>query len=105
MEIQTRILSQCPTSSLKLINSHFYVIYNGLFYEKIIACFGEAIIGVLQKVLPWLRSYIKSLDVKRFRCRDLLATKLGLQDIDPDHLNVRFVADSWKYVYSLIKNK
>lgn len=105
VEIQTRILSQCPTSSLKLINSHFYVIYNGLFYEKIIASFGEAIIGVLQKVLPWLRSYIKSLDVKRFRCRDLLATKLGLQDIDPDHLNVRFVADSWKYVYSLIKNK
>ncbi|EGW30583.1 uncharacterized protein SPAPADRAFT_63421 [Spathaspora passalidarum NRRL Y-27907] len=98
-----------PTSSLKYVNSHFYLLYNDLFYNKIISVFGEDIIGILVKILPWLKPYIKSLDTFRYDARMVVASRLGLVDNGVSEvgnpLNCMFVKDSWKYVYSVLKNK
>ncbi|ODV78233.1 uncharacterized protein CANTADRAFT_53033 [Suhomyces tanzawaensis NRRL Y-17324] len=112
LEIQVKILTIDPSSSLKYVNSHFYILYNDLFHDKIIATFGEDINFILIKVLPWLKRYIKSLDVFRFKARHSIASRLGLTDtseIDDsegiNRLNCLYVKDSWKYIYSILKNK
>ncbi|RLV89086.1 hypothetical protein JA1_005381 [Spathaspora sp. JA1] len=98
-----------PTSSLKYINSHFYLLYNDLFYNKIVSVFGEDIIDILIKILPWLKPYTRSLDTFRFNARMVIASRLGLvDDVDNESenpLNCMFIKDSWKYVYSVLKNK
>lgn len=126
VEIQVDILLSNPNSSLKLVNSHFYMLYNDLYYNKIISTFGEDIINVIIKVLPWLKTYIKSLDVFRFTCRNIICSRLNLpydEEATEDrkgknlfeherkkikleeNLNVAYIKDSWKYIYSLLKNK
>ncbi|CAK7898299.1 hypothetical protein CAAN1_26S01310 [[Candida] anglica] len=108
VEIQVKLLGLAPESSLKLVNSHFFVLYNDLFYTKIIETFGEEIVAVLIKVLPWLKQYIKTLDSIRYQSRRLLADRLGLQDdtgLTGYPLHTSYVKDSWKYIYSLLKNK
>ncbi|KAI5960473.1 hypothetical protein KGF57_001944 [Candida theae] len=168
LEIQMRLLYMVPQSNLKYINSHFYILYNDLFYHKIVAVFGDDTINVIIKILPWLKPYIKSLDSFRYVNRMIIAKRLTLIDnlnkedenvtfninegisglramkTTPDHvdsvkqgffnesgggiahqeehdqegalsfvsspmghnpLNVQYVKDSWKYIYSVLKNK
>lgn len=113
LEIQVRLLKLSPESSLKAINSHFYLLYNDLFYDKLIRTFGEEVIGVIAKVFPWLRTYIKSLDAFRRFSREIISSRLQLIDIagtqlehDPNQVvQAMFIRDSWKYVFSLFKNK
>lgn len=110
VEIQVKIISLSTSSSLKFVNSHFYVLYNDLYYDKIIETFGKSIVEVLIKVLPWLKSYIKSLDVIRYVGRNIIASSLKLDGLTEDNysqnpLNSIHVKDSWKYIYSLLRNK
>lgn len=113
VEIQVNLLKLCSTSSLKEVNSYFYLLYNDLFYDKLIRTFGEDAILVIGKVYPWLRTYIKSLDAFRFISRNIISSHLDLIDIFGSDLEndftqttqAMFVRDSWKYVYSLFKNK
>ncbi|KAI5956976.1 hypothetical protein KGF54_000595 [Candida jiufengensis] len=115
LEIQMKLLHMVPHSNLKYVNSHFYILYNDLFYHKIINVFGDDTLGVIIKVLPWLKPYIKSLDSFRFSNRMIIAKRLNLIDNlnqpteeepeDDNPLNVQFIKDSWKYVYSIFKNK
>lgn len=112
IEIQLKLLSLAPRSSLKSVNSHFYVLYNDLYYQKIVKVFGESIINVLIKTSPWLITYMKSLDVIRNHLRDLIASKLKLpmpndenNAVTENVLHFQYLADSWKYIYSLLKNK
>lgn len=67
LEIQIKLLFMVPNSNLKFVNSHFYILYQDLYYHKIINVFGEDTINVIIKILPWLKPYIKSLDVFRKR--------------------------------------
>ncbi len=64
--------------------------------KKIIACaFGEASLEFFRRctLVGHTQSHWASkISLPRFAC-----SRLGHR---PDHLNVRFVADSWKYVYS-----
>ncbi|CUM68479.1 uncharacterized protein PRCAT00006204001 [Priceomyces carsonii] len=118
LEIQVKLLAIVPFSSLKLVNSHFYILYNDLFYDKIINAFGEESIRLIIKVLPWLKTYIKTLDAFRFGCRNIIASRLKLRDTDEfesdlqdvcssdsGYLNCMYVKDSWRYIYSLLRNK
>ncbi|KAG5419919.1 hypothetical protein I9W82_001799 [Candida metapsilosis] len=159
LEIQMRLLYMVPQSNLKYINSHYYILYNDLFYHKIVAIFGDDTINVIIKVLPWLKPYIKSLDSFRYVNRKIIAKRLKLIDnlnkedeyvsMNSDNLisfraittnptqveslrqefgdrydesataekeedtqlqtynplNVQYVKDSWKYIYSILKNK
>lgn len=106
LEIQVQLLKIDPTSSLKFVNSHFYVLYNDLFYDKIVSTFGDDIINVLIKVLPWMKAYIRTLDVFRFDSRNLIASRLNLTEVphDSNPLHCIYVKDSWKYIYSILKN-
>ncbi|KAK6197964.1 uncharacterized protein RJT21DRAFT_122784 [Scheffersomyces amazonensis] len=108
LEIQVKLLRLVPTSELKHVNSHFYILYNDLYYAKIIETFGDDILGVLLKILPWLKEYVKSLDVFRKQSRQLIASRLKLtstasNDLNP--LHCIYIKDSWKYIYSILKNK
>ncbi|EMG50212.1 hypothetical protein SBY92_003661 [Candida maltosa Xu316] len=116
LEIQIKLLFMVPNSNLKLINSHFYILYHDLYYHKIVNVFGEDTINVIIKILPWLKPYIKSLDVFRKEARLIIANRLQLEDVPvivndtgyPTHrnpLNCQFIKDSWKYIYSILKNK
>lgn len=162
-----KLLHMVPQSNLKYINSHYYTLYNDLYYHKIVAIFGEDTINVIIKILPWLKPYIKSLDSFRYANRMIIAKRLELVDnlnkeddhvaindstgsfraitTSPDHvesikqgycngkvynganeveegqdkqytqlltplstnnpLNVQYVKDSWKYIYSILRNK
>jgi len=167
LEIQMKLLYMVPQSNLKYVNSYYYILYNDLYYHKIVSVFGEDTINVIIKVLPWLKPYIKSLDSFRYINRMIIAKRLKLIDnlnkedehvdvsastssfraltTSPDHvesikheygggnisnsnitldemdeckdshllasqssnnpLNVQYVKDSWKYIYSILKNK
>lgn len=105
LEIQFQVFSRAPRSELKHVNSHFYAVYNELFYHKIISQFGPSIADVLIKVLPWLKKYIMSLDVFRKFSREILYKKLQLVNSSGDPLQVKFVADSWRFVHSVLQNK
>ncbi|CCE85814.1 Piso0_005449 [Millerozyma farinosa CBS 7064] len=113
LEIQVQLIKNAPESSLKYVNSHFYILYNDLFYEKLIRTFGEDIIQVLEKVLPWMKIYIKTLDTFRYHARNAIASRLKLKDeytsIDFEGKNNEFhcmyIKDSWKYIYSILANK
>uniref|UniRef100_A0A0L0NX17 Uncharacterized protein n=1 Tax=Candidozyma auris TaxID=498019 RepID=A0A0L0NX17_CANAR len=112
LEIQVRLLKLCPTSSLKYVNSHFYFLYNDLYYDKLIRVFGEDVIDIIAKVYPWLRTYIKMLDAFRQRSREVISTRLKLYDykgksgiLPSEIIHAMYVKDSWRYVYSLFKNK
>lgn len=107
VEIHVRLLKLVPDTKLRLTNSYFYLLYNDLFYDKIIDTFGDDIVAVLTKVSPWLKTYIKTLDVFRKDSRAIIASRLQLTDeVDPQNpLNTIYIKDSWKYIFSLIKNK
>ncbi|CAN3478702.1 hypothetical protein DICA1_E25334 [Diutina catenulata] len=144
LEIHIKLLALEPSSNLKLTSKYWYSLYNDLFYHKMVADFGEAIIPVIIKVLPWLKVYIKSMDVFRRESRELLAQMMGLPDSDGPEvrdsgrvrfnpssgslqgipemgqssasspsgtsrnynpLHCRYVKDSWRYIYSVLKNK
>lgn len=113
LEIQVVLLKLSPGSSLKLVNSHFYLLYNDLFYDKLLRTFGDDVTTVIRKVYPWLRTYIKSLDSFRYACRQIIASRLCLKDLaDTTELQdvnsviqSMYIKDSWKYVFSLFKNK
>lgn len=112
IEIQVRLLKLCPSSSLKLTNSFFYLLYNELFLDKLTKTFGDDVLLIVAKIYPWLRTYIKSLDHFRFDSRNVIASRLKLKDIPfvkgmtlEDILNAEYINDSWKYVYSLLKNR
>ncbi|KAK6464362.1 hypothetical protein DFJ63DRAFT_333932 [Scheffersomyces coipomensis] len=120
LELQVELLRLAPSSSLKHINSHFYILYNNLYYDKIIATFGDDILRVLIKILPWLKEYIKSLDSFRRVSRTIIASRLHLDDGPSSHsisdqdknndddsnpLHSIYIKDSWKYIYSILKNK
>lgn len=113
LEIQVTLLKLSPDSCLKLASSHFYLLYNDLFYDKLIQTFGEDVITIIAKTYPWLRTYIKSLDSFRFVCRDIIASRLNLTDLSDGResythnqlLQSMYIKDSWKYVFSLFKNK
>lgn len=111
LEIQVQLLTLEPSSALKHVNSHFYMLYNDLYYEKIVRSFGESILDIIIKILPWLKVYIKTLDAFRFEARNIIALRLGLEDIlsgkapDDNPLHCMYIKDSWKYIYSLLKNK
>lgn len=103
LEIQVKLVYLVPTSGLKLVNSHFYGLYNDLFYNKIVLTYGEDILDVIIKVLPWLKLYIKSLDAFRYESRTIIAQRLNLHD--QPTLDSIYIKDSWRYVYSVLKNK
>lgn len=109
LEIHILLLRQVPDLGLKLTLKYWYALYNDLFYDKIVASFGEAIIPVIVKVLPWLKVYIKSMDAFRFQCRKILADYLGLEDVDDpgtaNPFHCCYVKDLWRYVYLVLKNK
>lgn len=113
LELQVQLIKNAPESSLKYTNSHFYILYNDLFYEKLIRTFGEDIIEVLKKVLPWIKIYVKTLDTFRYHARNAIALRLKLKDehtsIDFEGKNNEFhcmyIKDSWKYIYSILANK
>ncbi|EDK40983.2 hypothetical protein PGUG_05081 [Meyerozyma guilliermondii ATCC 6260] len=113
VEIQVRLLKMEPSSSLKMTNSYFYILYNDLYYDKIIESFGKSIVPVLIKILPWLKTYIKTLEVFRSKSRQIISNRLDLTDTGVDYLGIswenplhcQFIKDSWKYVYSVLKNK
>lgn len=111
LEIQVFLLKLVPTSCLKHINSHFYLLYNDLFYNKLITEFGEDILPIIVKVYPWLRAYIKSLDTFRYQSRKAISSRLELIDfgsfrhLDTDLCDSEFIKDSWRYVYSVFKNR
>lgn len=112
LEIQVKILHLVPQSSLKLTNSHFYLLYNDLFYDKLIRKFGDDVIIILTKVFPQLREYMISLDSFRLNARLVATSRLNLIDfgdkaqIEPTELlQSMYIKDSWRYVYSLFKNK
>lgn len=108
LEIQVRLLELSTHSNLKHANSHFYILYNDLFYAKIISTFGEPIVPLIVKVLPWLKTYVRLLDVFRAEARKAIASRLHLEDLPCDGdegLNSVFVKDSWRYVYLILKNK
>ncbi|KAG2732220.1 hypothetical protein G9P44_004637 [Scheffersomyces stipitis] len=110
LEIQIILLHLTPSSSLKYVNSYFYILYNDLFFDKILATFGDDIISVIIKIIPWIKTYIKTLDTFRYQSRNAIASRLNLDpegvDItDPNPLNSIYIRDSWRYVYSILKNK
>lgn len=118
VEIQVRLLQISPGSSLKLTNLHFFLLYNDLFLDKLVRTFGEDALSIIARVYPWLRTYIRSLDSFRRVARLAISRRLGLKDValgvkDAAHLllspdevaNAQYIKDSWKYVYSLFKNK
>lgn len=115
IELQVQILSSSAGTSLRATSSHFYLLYNDLYYNKLVNEFGEDVIITLQKVYPWLRKYIKSLDVFRKTNREIVSSRLQLKDFGQllflnrdqgiDVLNALYIKDSWKYVYALFKNK
>ena len=49
LEIQIKLLLMVPNSNLKFVNSHFYLLYNDLYYHKIVNTFGEATVKVIIK--------------------------------------------------------
>lgn len=103
VEIQTRVLRLVPGLALKHTCLHFYVLYNNLFYEKIVRDFGDDIVGVLTRILPWLTTYIRTLDAFRRPSRLVLARRLKLAV--SGGLQIQYVADSWKYVHLVLRNK
>lgn len=113
IELQVQILSSSAGNALRASNSHFYLLYNDLYFDKLVNEFGEDVVATLHKVYPWLRKYIKSLDVFRKTTREIVSSRLGLKDSTPsaaeffqlDVLNSLYVKDSWKYIYALFKNK
>lgn len=112
LEIQVKILQLVPQSSLKLTNSHFYLLYNDLFYDKLIRTFGDDAITILTEVYPQLREYMISLDSFRLEARSVATSRLHLTDfgatkhIEPaELLRSMYIKDSWRYIYSLLKNK
>lgn len=110
IEIQVRILASNAGPALRATNSHFYLLYNDLYFNKLTREFGEDVVHTLQKVYPWLRTYIRSLDAFRRVTREIIARRLDLQDSDQwllqtEVLAARYIKDSWKYVYALFKNK
>lgn len=112
LEIQVKILQLVPQSSLKLTSSHFYLLYNDLFYDKLLRTFGDDVIVILMKVYTQLREYMKSLDSFRLESRLVASNRLNLTDlgklapINPTQLlRSVYVKDSWRYIYSLLKNK
>lgn len=111
LEIQVYLLKLSPESSLKAVNFHFYLLYNELFHDKLIGTFGDDVKSILAKVYPWLRIYIMSLDAFRYVSRNILARRLRLTDFFPEQKQMfiisraTYVSDSWKYIYSLLKNK
>lgn len=112
VEIQVQILHLAPQSSLKFTNSHFHLLYNDLFYDKLLRTFGDDVIVLLAKVYPQLRVYMKSLDAFRLEARLVSSSRLSLCDfghiveIRPAQLlQSVYVKDSWRYIYSLLKNK
>ncbi|KAG7662136.1 uncharacterized protein J8A68_004398 [[Candida] subhashii] len=112
LEIQMKLLYMDPVSSLKYTNSHFYLLYNDLYYNKILSVFGKDIIQIIIKILPWLKPYIKSLDVFRYKARMAIASRLELEDSStfdsPENqnpLNCMYIKDSWRYIYAVLKNK
>lgn len=80
IELQVQILSSTAGNSLRATSSHFYLLYNDLYYNKLISEFGEDVIFTIQKVYPWLRKYIKSLDVFRKVNREIVSSRLHLKD-------------------------
>lgn len=128
IEIQRELLLLDPGSSLKHINSHFYILYNDLFYDKIVAGIGSKGITILISVLDEIRTYIRSLDSFRRESRTLILSRLNLPSLTivpgktsnanscvldrtvsnggiPTELNCIYIRDSWRYVYALFKNK
>lgn len=106
-EITVSLLANAPSSALRLTSSHFYILYNHLFYKKIVATFGEQVLELLIRIKPWLKTYIKTLDAFRFHSRNIVASRLGLlEEDDPENpLNCAFIRDSWRYIYAVLRNK
>lgn len=109
LEIQILILNQVPDTGLKLTLKYWYLLYNDLFYHKLIDQCGEDIIRVIIKVLPWLKVYIKLMDAFRLQSRLLLANFLKLEDSDDENasnpFHCTFIKDLWRYIYLVFKNK
>lgn len=106
LEIQTQIFSLVPRSNLRHTNRHFFTLYNDLFYEKVLKVFGPSIIPILIKILPWLKTFIQSLDAFRKESRQIIARQYKLTDENSDHpLDTTYVKDSWRYIYSVLRNR
>lgn len=117
LEIQVRLLRLVPGSLLKYTNSHFYLLYNDLFCDKLVRVFGDDALIIVAKVYRWLRTYIKSLDSFRAESRRAISLRKNLTDwgSPPGQstcvlsslkiAQAQFIADSWRYVYALFKNK
>ncbi|KAI3403070.2 hypothetical protein KGF56_004130 [Candida oxycetoniae] len=121
LEIQMKLLYMVPHSNLKYTNSHFYILYNDLFYHKIVNSFGEDTLAVIVKVLPCRLELVDSLneaateeeeeeddDDDRGRAGGDDGERAAGGDgggIDQNPLNTQYIKDSWKYIYSIFKNK
>ncbi|KAG7192172.1 uncharacterized protein KQ657_001886 [Scheffersomyces spartinae] len=112
-------------SSLKHINSHFYILYNDLFYDKLVAGIGSKGISTMISVLGNIRLYIRSLDSFRRDSRTLILSRLHLPSESvttstgistgtgtgtgpvgiPAQFNCIYVRDSWRYIYALFRNR
>ncbi|OBA23203.1 hypothetical protein METBIDRAFT_76263 [Metschnikowia bicuspidata var. bicuspidata NRRL YB-4993] len=117
LEIQVRLLQLVPGSLLKYTNSYFYLLYNDLFCDKLVRVYGDDALVILAKVYRWLRTYIKSLDTFRAESRHVIWSRRNLSDwasetgktggsVSPqDMTQAQYIADSWRYVYALFRNK
>lgn len=125
IEIQREMLLLDLGSSLKHINSHFYILYNDLFYDKLVAGIGSKGISTMISVLGNIRLYIRSLDSFRRDSRTLILSRLHLPSESvttstgistgtgtgtgpvgiPAQFNCIYVRDSWRYIYALFRNR
>lgn len=122
-EIQFLLLELCP-HELKSTCRAFYIMYNELFYEKLIEEMGITILYSIHQALPHIIAYIKSFDYWRLETRKIVSNHYMLPEFSEKEtgnrrrsstlslsgtyirtLECQYIKDSWKYVYSIFKNR
>ncbi|OUM51075.1 hypothetical protein BVG19_g156 [[Candida] boidinii] len=116
IELKTKIFRLVP-NELKLTCKQFYILENELYFEKFINEFGIKAIYILSiYVLPYIIKFIKSFEYWRSINRKIISNYFNLPTFEPNPyirnllpplkiLNCQYIKDSWKFVYSLFKNR
>lgn len=112
-EILQKIFIKVP-NELKSTCKIFFVMYNDQYMNLFIERFG---MNTLKKLLKfdykYLIDYIKSFDYWRKVTRQIVSNYYNLKDIndiddednDEDKLNVKYIRDSWKLIFSIYMNR
>ncbi|OWB59272.1 hypothetical protein B5S31_g70 [[Candida] boidinii] len=116
IELRTKIFRLVP-NELKLTCKQFYILENELYFEKFINEFGIKAIYILSiYALPYIIKFIKSFEYWRSINRKIISNYFNLPLFEPNPyirnllpplkiLNCQYIKDSWKFVYSLFKNR